>query len=124
MVLFVLIFDNRIQDSVIRGTGSDSILGCFDSIKSFAEFFCHKCSKSAPMMLFETGDERGCLLSFAGDPTHVLEERLKGISPCPLESGGITFPLTNAFTIVNKYRIKNATDHFGHGRIPWYSMIF
>ena len=119
MVLFVLIFDNRAQEpDLVKKEGA--ILNRFDVLKSFAETFCHRFSKNAPMMLFETRDELGCLLSFIGDPIQVLEERLKNITPCPVNNGSISFPLTNAFTIINKYRIKNGTDHFGFGRIPWF----
>jgi hypothetical protein len=88
-----------------------------ETLKAAAELFYQKFSRVAPMMVLETGDERGHLLSYVGDPTHVVEDAIKNIEPC--DSCKVSFTISNALTIVNKYRIKNGTDNFGNGRLPW-----
>jgi hypothetical protein len=163
MVLLILIIDNQPPSAGTSSTGA-SVAGpnssgpsaktglhtpptfsSLETIKAAAELFYQKFCKIAPMMLLESGDDRGHLLSYVGDPSAVIEDAIKNIEPCSSgssnnrgsgnSSGGsgsgsgsggcsVSSAISNALTIVNKYRIKNSTDHFGMGRMPWYVHMY
>jgi hypothetical protein len=94
-------------------------VGSLDRLKAAAESFCQANMKTSMLMLFEVDDSRGNLLSFIGDPMHILEDKLKAIGPAQSQTCSISSTISYVLTIINKFRMKNGTDRFGHGRSPW-----
>lgn len=114
MVLNVVFVDNR----VLQGSCS-SVISSLDQLKFCAEKFCAKFN-SQPLMLVETGDDKGCILSYFTDPYSKIEDSIKAIKPYRAANCSLSVSLSIVFTIMNKYRIRNGTDRFGFGRSPWY----
>lgn len=65
------------------------------------------------------GTEKSSILTSFGDPIDVFEDRLKHIdSRDDDDVSDITFPISYAIAIANRYRIQSGIDRFGQGRYP------
>lgn len=115
----------EIPSNSSSSSSSNSSLTLLDFAKSAIELLITTVTKSilpTPLMsmLLEGGDSNLCLLSSLGDPPIVIEESLKNIqcSEKVINTSRISFPISHALSIINKYRMKNSTDGFGFGRSP------
>lgn len=108
-----IVFDNCLEQLQSK-VGE---LSLFEKLKATAEAFCLAASKKGPILLVETGNENRSILSYFGDPYSSLEDAIRNIEPRFQPHGNLSYPLSHIFTIINKYRIRNKTDNFGHGRL-------
>ena len=71
------------------------------------------------LSLLVPGTDKSSILSSFGDPFDVFEDRLKNVSFRDDEDiSDITFPISYAIAIANRYRIQSGIDRFGQGRYP------
>jgi hypothetical protein len=118
--------EKTFNSSLSSSSSSNSSLTLLDFAKSAIELLIITLTKSispTPLksMLLEGGDSNLCLLASLGDPPIVIEESLKNMkcSKKIINKSSLSFPISLALSIINKYRMKNNTDGFGYGRAPW-----
>ena len=83
----------------------------------------------SPLMLLRPASDKSCIRSYIGDPVNIFEREIKNLTAegpdGDIGIGTISKPsdfsyaMSMAFGIINKHRLKNGVDRFGHGRYPW-----
>ena len=72
------------------------------------------------LLVLTPGDDYNCIVSYVGDPPQIADSLIKNVA-CTDDStrlSNISFPISQAISITNKYRMRNNIDTFGFGRYP------
>lgn len=96
-------------------------ISSLDIAKAAVESFLQTILKHnvvVPLLLVNSDDNRGCILSGLGESFTYFEDKLKNMSSSDT-NGDFSYALSLVFSIINKSRLKNNTDQFGYGMIPW-----
>jgi len=92
----------------------------------------------SPLMLLRPAADKSCIRSYIGDPVNIFEREIKNLAAGDGNSGSgaasasgssaiqskvepsdFSYAMSMAFGVINKHRLRNGVDHFGHGRYPW-----
>jgi hypothetical protein len=88
------------------------------AVEQFLSSVKHSAVPDTNFMLLSNGTDKSCLLSTFGEPLMIFETALKNMEVKP-GNKDISYPIGLALSTINKYRMKNLTDRFGFGRLPW-----
>ena len=99
----------------------DSVFTYLDLAKAFVESIFNALNKTSNFMLLTSEMHYQCLKTSLGEPPSVFEMAIKQLSTIPSSKveHSLSYGLSFAFDIINKYRIKNGIESFSEGLRPW-----